>query len=120
MATYPRQKERFRPHLASGSALNGLAMQGNMIDFSDMRPDIVKWTNASIRAGRRVVIGYDESGTAGPGAPIDAGFDLNTLPTKGVLSFSPGDIAPGQPGAESTLAREALKDRKRTRLNSSH
>src|SRR3546814_20478013 len=84
-------------------------MQGNMIDFSDMRPDIVKWTNASIRAGRRVVIGYDESGTAGPGAPIDAGFDLNTLPTKGVLSFSPGDIAPGQPGAESTLAREALK-----------
>ncbi|RYG38561.1 MAG: DUF5060 domain-containing protein [Burkholderiales bacterium] len=109
MATYPRQKERFRPHLASGSGLNGLAMQGNMIDFSDMRPDIVKWTNSSIRAGRRVVIGYDESGTAGPGAPIDAGFDLNTLPTKGVLSFSPGDIAPGQPGAEPMLAKEALK-----------
>ena len=109
MATYPRQKERFRPHLASGSALNGLAMQGATIDFSDMRPDIVKWTNASIRAGRRVVIGYDESGTAGPGAPIDAGFDLTTLPTKGVLSFSPGDIAPGQPGAEPALANEALK-----------
>jgi len=110
MATYPRQKERFRPHLASGSALNGLAMQGATIDFSDMRPDIVKWTNASIRAGRRVVIGYDESGTAGPGAPIDAGFDLNSLPTKGVLSFSPGDIAPGQPGAEPMLAREALEE----------
>lgn len=109
MATYPRQKERFRPHLASGSAMNGLAMQGNTIDFSDMRSDIVKWTNASIRAGRRVVIGYDESGTAGPGAPIDAGFDLNTLPTKGVLSFSPDDIAPGQPGAEPMLAREALE-----------
>ncbi len=109
MATYPRQKERFRPHLASGSALNGLAMQGNTIDFSDMRPDIVKWTNASILAGRRVVIGYDESGTAGPGAPIDAGFDLNTLPTKGVLSFSPADAAPGQPGAEPALAGEELK-----------
>jgi len=109
MATYPRQKERFRPHLASGSSMNGLAMQGNTIDFSDMRPDIVKWTNASIRAGRRVVIGYDESGTAGPGAPIDVGFDLTTLPTKGVLSFSPGDIAPGQPGAEPTLARAALE-----------
>ncbi len=109
MATYPRQKERFRPHLASGSAMNGLAMQGNTIDFSDMRPDIVKWTNASIRAGRRVVIGYDESGTAGPGAPIDVGFDLTTLPTRGIASFSPGDIAPGQPGAEPMLAREALE-----------
>src|SRR3546814_20953286 len=72
MATYPRQKERFRPHLASGSALIGLAMQGNMIDFSDMRPDTVKWPNASIRARRRVVIGYAESGTAGPVAPRDA------------------------------------------------
>ncbi len=109
MATYPRQKERFRPHLARGSALNGLAMQGNTIDFADMRPDIVKWTNASIRAGRRVVIGYDESGTAGPGAPIDVGFDLTTLPTRGIASFSPGDIAPGQPGAEPMLAREALE-----------
>ncbi|WP_169798357.1 DUF5060 domain-containing protein [Sphingomonas soli] len=108
MATYPRQKERFRPHLSSGSSMNGLAMQGATIDFSDMRPDIVKWTNASIKAGRRVVIGYDESGTAGPGAPIDAGFDLDTLPTKGVLSFSPGDIPPGQPGAEPMLSKDAL------------
>src|SRR3546814_18266336 len=67
------------------------------------------WSSDVCSSDLRVVIGYDESGTAGPGAPIDAGFDLNTLPTKGVLSFSPGDIAPGQPGAESTLAREALK-----------
>jgi hypothetical protein len=55
------------------------------------------------------VIGYDESGTAGPGAPIDVGFDLTTLPTRGIASFSPGDIAPGQPGAEPMLAREALE-----------
>jgi hypothetical protein len=111
MATYPRQKERFRPHLANGSSLNGLAMQGATIDFSDMRPDIVKWTNASILGGRRVVIGYDESGTAGPGAPIDAGFDLNTLPTKGVLSFSPGDLAPGTEEAAAAEARKAAKER---------
>src|SRR3546814_16161492 len=58
MATYPRQKERFRPHLASGSAFHGLAMQGNMIDFSDIRPDFVQWTHPSLRAGRPVVIGY--------------------------------------------------------------
>jgi len=95
MQTYPRQKERFRPHLANGSALNGLAMQGATIDFSDMRPDILKWTYASILAGRRVVIGYDELGSAGPGAPIDAGFDLTTLPKKNILSLSEGDIPPG-------------------------
>src|SRR3546814_9221974 len=41
-------------------------------------------------AERRCRSGADESGTAGPGAPIDAGFDLNTLPTKGVLSFKIG------------------------------
>src|SRR3546814_18674239 len=65
MATYPRQKERFRPHLASGSALNGLAMQGNKIDFSVMRSDIVKWINASIRAGRRGGSGNEVSDAAG-------------------------------------------------------
>lgn len=111
MATYPRQKERFRPHLASGSSMNGLAMQGATIDFSDMRPDIVKWTNASILAGRRVVIGYDESGTAGPGAPIDAGFDLNTLPTKGVVSFNPGDLPPGGEEAAEAELRRAARER---------
>src|SRR3546814_8741034 len=47
MATYQRQKERFRRHLASGSALNRLAMQGNMIDFSDMRDRKSKRPNSS-------------------------------------------------------------------------
>src|SRR3546814_17514634 len=37
MATYPRQKERFRPHLASGSALNGLEMQGHKIGRASCR-----------------------------------------------------------------------------------
>lgn len=108
MTTFPRQKERFRPHLASGSALNGLAMQGGTIDFSDMRPDIIKWTNASIATGRRVVIGYDELGTALAGAPIDAGFDLTSLPAKTTLPLLPRDIAPGTAAAFAAETGHAL------------
>src|SRR3546814_20656586 len=40
MATYPRQKERLRPHLESGSALKGLAMKGNQSDLCVLRPAI--------------------------------------------------------------------------------
>lgn len=69
--TYPEQKERYRPLLGGHSALTGTAMQSSNINFSDIRPDIIKWSTESRLAGRQWVIGYAELGGTYYGAPSD-------------------------------------------------
>lgn len=79
MHTYPEQKERYRPLLGEGSGLNGLSMQAGA-DFEEvLRADIIKWTTLSRYANRPWVIGYDEMGGAGGGAPVDPDYPANQL-----------------------------------------
>jgi hypothetical protein len=79
MHTYPEQKERYRPLLGDGSGLNGLSMQAGADFEVVLRSDIVKWTTLSRYANRPWVIGYDEMGGAGGGAPVDPDYPVDQL-----------------------------------------
>lgn len=85
--SYPDQKERYRPYLGEGSALNGLSLQGQNDTFDDVRPDLIKWRDLSAAHGRHWVLGYDEPGSARGGAGVDADYPDAQLPSERKLSI---------------------------------
>jgi hypothetical protein len=80
--TFPTQQERYRPLLGEASALNALSLQGMFSNFRDIRPETIKWLAESKAAGKQWVIGYDEQGGAQGGAPVDADYPADKLPSK--------------------------------------
>lgn len=78
--SYPHQKERYFPLIGVDSALNGFSMQGRRDDFSDLRKEAMLWSMRTELAGRPMVMSYDEPGTAGGGAGVQADYPAERLP----------------------------------------
>lgn len=79
--SYPDQKERYRPLLGPDSSLNGLSLQGRKDDISDLRRDVIDWSNWAELAGKPMVMAYDEPGSAQGGAGVDPDYPAELLPS---------------------------------------
>lgn len=87
--SYPDQKQRYRAFLGARSSLNGLSLQGRQDDISDLRDDVITWSNAARLAGRPMVMAYDEPGRADGGAGVDADYPDDQLPSERELTLDP-------------------------------
>jgi hypothetical protein len=77
--SYLGRKVRHFPLLGERSAVNGISMQGQFADFSDVRPEIAEWALRSSAAGRPCVIASDEQGGGDAGIPVDADHPIGKL-----------------------------------------
>jgi hypothetical protein len=87
--SYPDQKQRYLPFLGQDSALNGLSLQGRQDDISDLRGDVIGWSQAARLAGKPMVMSYDEPGRADGGAGVDPDYPDARLPARRALSLDP-------------------------------
>lgn len=87
--SYPDEKERYRALLGPSSALNGLSLQGNRDDMSDLRDEVIYWSTAARAAGKPVVVSYDEPGSAEGGAGVDPDYPDAALPAERALLLEP-------------------------------
>lgn len=87
--SYPDQKQRYRAFLGLESALNGLSLQGRQDDISDLRGDVISWSNAAALAGKPMVMAYDEPGRADGGAGVDPEYPVDQLPSERALLLDP-------------------------------
>ena len=87
--SYPDQKQRYRAFLGADSFLNGLSLQGRQDDISDLRPDVIRWTNEALLAGKPMVMAYDEPGRADGGAGVDPDYPDADLPSDREIELDP-------------------------------
>ena len=87
--SYPDQKQRYRPLLGPRSPLNGLSLQGRQDDISDLRADVITWSNNARLAGRPMVMSYDEPGRADGGAGVDPDYPDENLPSEREIELDP-------------------------------
>lgn len=71
--TYPNEQDKnYRPLLGEGSPLTGLSLQNSHL--RETHRQTVKWVEASQKAGKAVVVAFDESGSAAHGQAPDVGY----------------------------------------------
>lgn len=71
--TFPEQQDEvYNPLIGNNSKLTGLSLQNSGIQ--DTHWQVVKWVQASQRAGKPWVVAFDESGTAAHGQCPDLGY----------------------------------------------
>ncbi len=87
--SYPDQKQRYRALLGPDTALNGLSLQGRQDDISDLRFDVITWSNNAELAGKPLVIAYDEPGRADGGAGVDPDYPDDRLPSEREVKLEP-------------------------------
>lgn len=87
--SYPDQKQRYRALLGPDTALNGLSLQGRQDDISDLRSDVITWSNNAKLAGKPLVMAYDEPGRADGGAGVDPDYPQERLPSKREIELDP-------------------------------
>ncbi len=73
MHTFPNEQDKqYEPLLGDKSVLTGISLQNSSI--ADTHWQVVKWVEASAKAGKPWVVAFDESGTAAHGQCPDLGY----------------------------------------------
>ncbi len=75
--SYPPQKERYRPLLGTGSAINGMSLQSRR---DDIRAEMARWRMEAAVTGRHWVLSFDEQARAQDGVGVDADYPADRLP----------------------------------------